>query len=77
MKITMLILSLVFILTGCSTVNSSFSCNKTAGDTCLTIEQVDAMTAYADDPMMSKPSIHQKQGVWIVPKRGERANHVQ
>ncbi|AHE68493.1 TraV family lipoprotein [Legionella oakridgensis] len=37
------------LLTGCGTMNSNFSCNATAGDSCLTIEQVDAMTRFADD----------------------------
>ena len=36
------------LLTGCGTMNSNFSCNATAGDSCLTIEQVDAMTRFAD-----------------------------
>jgi conjugal transfer pilus assembly protein TraV len=40
---------LVAWLTGCSTINSNFSCNATAGDSCLTIEQVDAMTRFADE----------------------------
>lgn len=35
-------------LTGCSVINSQFSCNKTATDCCLTIEEVDAMTRFAD-----------------------------
>lgn len=37
------------LMSGCSTMNSNFSCNATAGDSCLTIEQVDAMTRFADD----------------------------
>ena len=37
------------LLAGCGTMNSNFSCNATAGDSCLTIEQVDAMTRFADD----------------------------
>lgn len=37
------------LLTGCGTMNSNFSCNATAGDSCLTIEQVDAMTRFADN----------------------------
>lgn len=37
------------LLSGCGTMNSDFSCNATAGDSCLTIEQVDAMTRFADD----------------------------
>lgn len=37
-----------FAISGCSPMNSEFSCNATAGDSCMTIEQVDAMTRYAD-----------------------------
>ncbi|QMT62121.1 conjugal transfer protein [Legionella sp. PC997] len=40
---------LTAFLTSCGTMNSDFSCNTTAGDSCLTIEQVDAMTRFADD----------------------------
>lgn len=36
------------LMTACSPMNSEFSCNATAGDSCMTIEQVDAMTRYAD-----------------------------
>ena len=36
-------------LIGCGTMNTNFSCNATAHDSCLTIEQVDAMTRFADD----------------------------
>ncbi|HAU1718461.1 TPA: TraV family lipoprotein [Legionella pneumophila] len=42
-------------LTGCGTMNSNFSCNATAGDSCLTIEQVDAMTRFADDVKPTYP----------------------
>lgn len=41
-------------LTGCGTMNSDFSCNATAGDSCLTIEQVDAMTRFADDGLQNR-----------------------
>ncbi len=37
-----------FLMSACSPMNSEFSCNATAGDSCMTIEQVDAMTRYAD-----------------------------
>jgi hypothetical protein len=37
-----------FLLSACSPMNSEFSCNATAGDSCMTIEQVDAMTRFAD-----------------------------
>lgn len=38
------------LLAGCETLGSSFSCDITAGDSCLTIEQVDGMTRFADAP---------------------------
>lgn len=37
------------LLASCATMNSEFSCKGTATDSCLTIEQVDAMTRFADD----------------------------
>ncbi|KTC84288.1 TraV family lipoprotein [Legionella brunensis] len=46
---------LAIFLTGCGTMNSNFSCNATAGDSCLTIEQVDAMTRFADDVKPTLP----------------------
>lgn len=30
-------------------MNSDFSCNATAGDSCMTIEKVDEMTRFADE----------------------------
>lgn len=58
-----LVLSLVVTLSGCGGVmNSEFSCNKTAGDACLTIEDVDAMTRFADEPDAQK-----EDKVWIAP----------
>ena len=43
------LVTLVFVsLAGCSTMNSDFSCNLSAGDSCLTIEDVDSMTRFAD-----------------------------
>lgn len=57
MKLTarqyLLLLVLIFCLPACAPVSSDFSCNKTAGDSCLTIEQVDSMTRYADEPIVS------------------------
>lgn len=37
------------LLLGCETMNSQFSCKTTAGDSCLTIEQVEAMTQFANE----------------------------
>lgn len=44
------ILLAAMTLSGCATMNSDFSCNATARDSCLTIEQVDALTRFADEP---------------------------
>ncbi|HHF7375951.1 MULTISPECIES: TraV family lipoprotein [Legionellaceae] len=44
-----LILLIYMGLAGCGPISSNFSCNATAGDSCLTIEQVDAMTRFSDD----------------------------
>lgn len=50
MRILSRMLFMVFssLMAGCSTMNSDFSCKATAGDSCLTIEQVDTMTRFAD-----------------------------
>jgi conjugal transfer pilus assembly protein TraV len=34
----------LLLLAGCAPVNTQFSCNATASDRCLSIEEVDAMT---------------------------------
>ena len=41
--------SITLLMSACSPMNSDFSCNATAGDSCITIEQVDAMTRFADN----------------------------
>ncbi|HGU7288877.1 TPA: conjugal transfer protein [Legionella pneumophila] len=66
-------------LTGCGTMNSDFSCNATAGDSCLTIEQVDAMTRFADDGipnrskrnMMKAENSLQSQGAVATMRNGQ------
>lgn len=74
MRLRVLILLAVIINSGCSTVNESFSCNKTAGDSCLTMDEVNAMTeekgAYVRKPVF-KSEIHASEdhkgteGLWI------------
>ena len=61
-------LTYVFILgllSGCSAVNSEFSCDQTAIDRCMTIEQVDRMTSFADDynraPYQSKSGLKREK----------------
>lgn len=75
MKTKFAFFSMILILTGCSTTSSTFSCNKTAGDSCLTIEDVDAMTQYADDPVMVRHT-RSKQGILII-KRNGHASHIE
>lgn len=49
---------LSLMLLGCGTMNSNFSCNATASDSCLTIEQVDSMTRFADDRVPNSSKRH-------------------
>lgn len=44
MRSRVFILLAMILSSGCSTVNETFSCNKTAGDSCLTMDEVNAMT---------------------------------
>ena len=55
-RFSLLALISLGILSGCATGNSTFSCNETAIDRCLTIEEVDRMTSFADDYNNSYPS---------------------
>lgn len=57
---------LTMLLTGCGTMNSNFSCNATAGDSCLSIEEVDSMTRFADGESPYSP----RQGLMKAGKGG-------
>ncbi|QLZ68941.1 hypothetical protein FOLKNPGA_01721 [Legionella sp. PC1000] len=70
-----LITLISFGLAACGPINSNFSCNATAGDSCLTIEQVDAMTRFADDSRPLKNQINAKKEPLIKPgKRVTQSN---
>lgn len=43
-RIAIPVLLSVFFLSSCAPINTQFSCNATASDRCLSIEEVDAMT---------------------------------
>ncbi len=59
MKILLSVLGCGFaMLTGCSPMNTDFSCKATATDSCLNIEDVDAMTRFADDPQFRAKRAH-------------------
>ena len=72
------------LMSACSPINSEFSCNATAGDSCMTIEQVDAMTHYADGARAQNAhsAYQQKRGnpahpyVWVMPQNNGRQNEL-
>lgn len=59
-----LYLMLVLYLGACAPINTQFSCNETAGDKCLDIEAVNAMTEMQPS---SFPSAHV---IWIADNKG-------
>ena len=72
------------LMNACSPMNSEFSCNATAGDSCMTIEQVDAMTRYADGSRaqnahyvsQQKQERHVHPYVWVAPQNDGRLNEL-
>lgn len=68
------LLATVCLMSACSTGNSRFSCNATAGDSCLSMDDVNAMTegkpiriirkTQAKRPVLLKTKI---QRVWMAP----------
>lgn len=85
MRVRIFTLIAVILSSGCSTVNESFSCNKTAGDSCLTMDEVNAMTeekgTYVRKPVF-KSEIHANEvhngtgNLWIAGKAHQGAGHV-
>lgn len=79
------LLILPLLLSACGgPVNTYFSCNKTAGDSCLSIEEVDAMTQFANagkvvsgkkpvrKPYRQLAQLENEKNLWIV-KGGRHA----
>lgn len=80
-------LFLMPILTACAPINTKFTCNATAGDRCLSIEEVNAMTEEKDSPIYKKETTHrvqkpvcrtcnkvqtsQTQTIWLAPWKDE------
>lgn len=69
------------LMSACSPMNSEFSCNATAGDSCMTIEQVDAMTRYADGTRAHSASQQKRSNraqpyVWVAPQNDGRLNEL-
>ncbi len=75
MKSNLLILQVLLFLGACSTMNSEFSCDKTAGDQCLTIEEVHEMTE-KNPPQVSKTVNSNSLStnrvpIWMAPQRDD------
>jgi hypothetical protein len=68
---------LVIVLSGCAPINTEFSCNATAGDQCLSIEEVNEMTKQHTKALRAsscmtcekQPRLLRKrtQSIWIPP----------
>lgn len=71
-RILSLIAVMMCVLSGCSTMNSNFGCNATASDSCLTIEQVDDMTRFADDAGPIRPAYDRIKAEHQLPKHQGR-----
>ena len=77
MKVIGIIVSvLVITLSACAPINTQFSCNQTAGDHCLSIEEVNAMTAHVDkDVPLSGVECatcnDTKQAIWFAPWKAQ------
>jgi len=64
----------VVLNSACAPINTQFSCNSTAGDRCLSIEEVNAMTETGQDKQVvvhGRPyqhyDQHTTQTIWMAP----------
>lgn len=77
------VLMLASLLSSCSSMNSNFSCNVTAGDNCLSMDEVNAMTEVKAIKIL--PPTHERQKslikasvkrLWLVPHADKQGkNH--
>ena len=63
-----LVILLTLLVSACSTLNSEFSCNLTAGDRCLSMDEVNAMTEEKEaiEDREYRPAQGKKR-VWLSP----------
>lgn len=63
--------AVILVLSACAPINTQFSCNETAGDKCLSIEEVHAMTERhvdKDVPLSGDcTTCNRKQAIWLAP----------
>lgn len=60
------------LMSACSPMNTEFSCNATASDSCMTIEQVDAMTRFADSGSNEKTYQQGEARYKAAPRQGAK-----
>lgn len=73
--------SSIIALNACAPINTQFSCNETAGDRCLSIEEVNAMTSMNDKdvPLSGAKSTcktckSNRQTIWLAPWRDSQGH---
>lgn len=88
MKLKALLLLAVLALSACSTINESLSCNETAGDSCLTMDEVNAMTedkgvyvrkkVFKSGPFANQERVphDSNEGLWIAGQEDKEKSHV-
>jgi len=65
-----LLIPAVMLVTSCATMNNDFSCNLTASDRCLNLDEVNAMTEDKDMQVSSK--IAQNRHASAAPEKGRK-----
>ena len=68
-------LLLFMCLAACSNMNTRFSCNATAGDSCLGIAEVDAMTEKTNQVLKSNEPKGNVVRIWFGPWHDSNGVH--
>ena len=71
------LIGLVMLSSACAPINTKFSCNSTADDKCLSIEEVNAMTETAQEKqtvvhekLYQNYTHHTAQTIWMIDEKG-------
>ena len=70
--IKIIVVSSMLLLNACAPINTQFSCNETAGDKCLSIEEVNEMAEQLDrdahrPAVACKTCKNDKPVIWFAP----------
>ena len=77
MKYIGMMVGSILVLSACAPINTQFSCNETAGDKCLSIEEVHAMTSPPDKDMSHSracTTCDRKHAIWFAPWKDKNGN---